>query len=170
MYSGYITDIGGIEVGHYTDNLNKTGLTAVIARNGAVCGCDVRGGAPGTRETALARPGQMVKNAHAVVLSGGSAFGLASASGVMDELEKEGVGLDMGVAKVPIVLGAVLYDLEYGSAAVRPTYENGIEAVRNASTDERRMGSIGAGTGATAGKLLSAPYMFFGYANLKVSP
>ncbi|MBQ4062321.1 MAG: P1 family peptidase [Christensenellaceae bacterium] len=154
MYSGYITDIDGIEVGHYTDSVNKTGLTAVIARKGAVCGCDVRGGAPGTRETALTRPGQLVKEAHAVVLSGGSAFGLASASGVMDELERQGIGLDMGVAKVPIVLGAVLYDLEYGSANVRPTYDNGVQAVLNASSLERGMGNIGAGTGATAGKLL----------------
>ncbi len=152
MYGGYITDIPGIEVGHYTDAEGKTGVTAVIARQGAVCGCDVRGGAPGTRETALARPGQLVEKAHAAVLSGGSAFGLAAASGVMNELERRGVGLDMGVARVPIVLSAVLYDLEYGRADIRPTEESGVKAVLAASKDERRMGSIGAGTGATAGK------------------
>ena len=133
MYKGYVTDINGIEVGHYTDEKNLTGVTAVIAKEGAVCGADVRGGGPGTREIALTRPGPLVEKAHAVVLSGGSAFGLAAASGVMNELERQGVGLDTGFAKVPIVLSAVLFDLGIGSADVRPTETDGKAAVKSAS-------------------------------------
>lgn len=152
MYSGYVTDIDGILVGHYTDETNKTGLTAIIAPKGAVCGSDVRGGAPGTRETDLTKPGHLVEKAHAVVLSGGSAYGLAAASGVMNALEKQGIGMDVGVAKVPIVLGAVIFDLAFGAADVRPGEREGMLAVENASANEDAQGSIGAGTGATVGK------------------
>ena len=137
-YSGYLTDVPGILVGHYTDEENKTGCTAIICKNGAVCGSDVRGGAPGTRETDLTKPGKMVERAHCVMLSGGSAFGLAAASGAMDQLEEMGIGLDTGAAKVPIVLSAVIYDLGFGSAKVRPTAEDGKKAVLAASSTENR--------------------------------
>ncbi|MBP3939881.1 MAG: P1 family peptidase [Christensenellaceae bacterium] len=158
-YSGYLTDVPGILVGHYTDEENKTGCTAIICKNGAVCGSDVRGGAPGTRETDLTKPGKMVERAHCVMLSGGSAFGLAAASGAMDQLEEMGIGLDTGAAKVPIVLSAVIYDLGFGSAKVRPTAEDGKKAVLAASSTENRQGSVGAGTGATVGKALGPMHM-----------
>lgn len=158
MYDGYLTDIDGVKVGHITDEENKTGCSAILIPEGAVCGSDVRGGAPGTRETDLTKPGKLVEKAHCVMLSGGSAFGLAAASGAMDELEEMGIGLDVGVTKVPIVLSAVIFDLAYGSAKVRPTAEDGKKAVRIASSEEKRQGRIGAGTGATVGKSMGMNY------------
>lgn len=172
MYKGSITDIEGVSVGHYTDEVNKTGCTVVIIDNGGVCGVDVRGSAPGTRETDLMRPTAMVQKANAFVLSGGSAFGLAAADGVMRYLEEMGQGFDTGDAKVPIVGAAVLYDLAVGSASVRPTAENGYTACENAVSGKLVFGKIGAGTGATTGKaggkLLSGKGGF-GTASVKLS-
>ena len=154
MYKGYITDVPGIEVGHAQDNKGGTGCTVVISREGAVGGVDVRGSAPGTRETDLLRPTNLVQHIHAVVLSGGSAFGLAAANGVMRYLEEQGIGYDTGVAKVPIVAGAVIFDLGYGDVRTRPDENMGYKACKNAGSGMVAQGSTGAGTGATGGKVL----------------
>ena len=153
MYNGTITDIAGIEVGHAQDLKGKTGCTVVICREGAIAGVDVRGAAPGTRETDLMRPGNLVEKVHAILLTGGSAFGLAAADGVMKYLEEEGIGFDTGSLKVPIVAAAVLYDLGYGSATARPDANMGYQACLNAGSSNILQGSVGAGTGATVGKL-----------------
>lgn len=151
MYKGSITDIDGVTLGHYTDDENMTGCSVVIIDDGGVCGVDVRGSAPGTRETDLMRPTASVQKANAFILCGGSAFGLAAADGVMEYLEEIGQGFDAQIAKVPIVGAAVLFDLGVGNPKVRPTSENGYQACKNAGkTDE--CGNIGAGTGATTGK------------------
>ena len=152
MHKGSITDIDGVSLGHYTDDENKTGCSVVIIDGGGVCGVDVRGSAPGTRETDLMRPTAAVQKVNALMLSGGSAFGLAAADGVMRYLEENGQGFDTGVGKVPIVAAAVLFDLATGSAKIRPTSENGYEACLNAKPDSSDCGNIGAGTGATTGK------------------
>ncbi len=154
MYDGKITDVPGIEVGHAQDFHAKTGCTVVMSREGAIGGVDVRGSAPGTRETDLMRPMNLVEKVHAVVLCGGSAFGLAAASGVMRYLEEHEIGFDTGVAKVPIVAGAVIFDLGYGDWRVRPDERMGYEACLNAGTGDVPQGSVGAGTGATVGKIL----------------
>jgi len=154
MYDGKITDVPGIEVGHAQNFHAGTGCTVVISRKGAVGGVDVRGSAPGTRETDLMRPMNLVERVHAVVLCGGSAFGLAAAGGVMRYLEEHGVGFDTGVARVPIVAGAVIFDLGYGDWRVRPDEGMGYEACLNAGTGDVPQGSVGAGTGATVGKIL----------------
>ncbi len=151
MYSGSLTDIPGVLAGHYTDNTHKTGCTVVLLNGGAVAGVDVRGSAPGTRETDLLRPGNAVQHAHALLLSGGSAFGLAAADGVMRWLEEQGEGFDTGYARVPIVPAAVLYDLGTGSAIVRPDASAGYAACQNAN-NKLKSGAYGAGTGATVGK------------------
>lgn len=152
MYSGSLTDINGVLAGHDTDNAGKTGCTAVIIKQGAVAGVDVRGSAPGTRETDLLRPTNAVQQAHAFVLSGGSAFGLAAADGVMRWLEARGIGFDTGFARVPIVPAAVLYDLGTGSADKRPDAAAGYAACESALDKPFSQGSVGAGTGATVGK------------------
>ena len=153
MYNGCITDIAGVSAGHYTDRENGTGCTVVlIDGDGGVCGVDVRGSAPGTRETDLLRPTNAVQCAHAIVLSGGSAYGLASADGVMRWLEMQGRGFDTGFARVPIVPAAVLYDLGVGSADVRPSADSGYAACERASSTPLAQGRCGAGTGATVGK------------------
>ncbi len=151
MYSGSLTDIPGVLAGHYTDSTSLTGCTVVLLKGGAVAGVDVRGSAPGTRETDLLRPGNTVQQAHALLLCGGSAFGLAAADGVMRWLEEHGEGFDTGYARVPIVPAAVLYDLSVGSAAVRPDAASGYAACQNAGS-ALESGSYGAGTGATVGK------------------
>lgn len=148
-----ILDIKGLKVGQAEDATAKTGVTVVLAENGAICGVDVRGAAPGTRETDLLHPINAIERVHAVVLSGGSAFGLAAASGVMDWLEQKGIGFDVGVTKVPIVPSAVLFDLEYGDAFLRPNPEMGMQACENASDSVLKEGDYGAGCGATVGKL-----------------
>ncbi len=153
MYKGKITDIKGIEVGHAQDMEAGTGCTVILCKQGAVAGVDVRGSAPGTRETDLMRPGNLVDRVHGIVLSGGSAFGLAAADGVMRYLEEEGIGFKTGVAYVPIVGGAVLFDLEYKDPYVRPNADMGYCACKNATSEILEQGSIGAGTGATVGKL-----------------
>ena len=152
MYSGSLTDISGVTAGHYTDTEAKTGCTVVLFENGAVTGVDVRGSAPGTRETDLLRPTNAVQQANALLLSGGSAFGLAAADGVMHWLEEKGRGFDTGVARVPIVPAAVLFDLAFGSADVRPDAAAGYAACENASDKPLKQGHVGAGTGATVGK------------------
>jgi len=154
MYKGYLTDIEGIEVGHATYEEGQTGITAVICRSGATAGCDVRGSAPGTRETALLASEKMVQQIHSVVLSGGSAFGLSASCGVMNYLEKEDVGFDVLVTKVPIVCGAVIFDLDTGNPHIRPDEALGYAAAEHASTSENRQGKIGAGLGAFVGKML----------------
>lgn len=162
MYEGSITDIKGIEVGHAQNMKAGTGCTVVICRQGAVAGVDVRGSAPGTRETDLMRPGNLVDKVHAIVLAGGSAFGLAAADGVMEYLEKEEIGFDTGVAHVPIVGGAVLFDLGYKDPKTRPDAAMGYEACQNATHGEVDQGSIGAGTGATVGKVLGMEWAMKG--------
>lgn len=151
---GSLTDVQGIEVGHATNKEALTGCTVVLCRKGAIAGGVVRGLAPGTREIALLQAGTLVERAHAILLTGGSAFGLAAADGVMAYLEEEGVGFDAGVARVPIVPGAVLFDLELGDASVRPDAAMGRAACEAASAEESRQGNIGAGTGASVGKMM----------------
>lgn len=149
-----ITDVDGIKVGHYTDRDAATGCTVVLCERGASAGVDVRGSAPGTRETALLDPTCLVDRVHAVLLSGGSAFGLAAATGVMRFLEERGCGFECGVARVPIVPAAVLFDLTIGQADVRPDVEAGYQACLAANAGPVEEGCVGAGTGATVGKLL----------------
>ena len=152
MYPGKITDVTGVLVGHAQNYDAMTGVTCVYFPNGAVGGVDVRGGGPGTRETDALQPGRLVDKINAFVLSGGSAFGLDSAGGVMKALEEKGEGYETGFAKVPIVPAAVLYDLGISSATVRPDAAMGEAAFRSCS-DDCAQGIVGAGTGATAGKL-----------------
>ncbi len=154
MYKGQITDVKGIEIGHAHNTDAGTGCTVILCRQGAIAGVDVRGSAPGTREIDLMKPGNLVDKVHAIVLSGGSAFGLAASDGVMRYLEEEGVGFDTGVAHVPIVGGAVLFDLAYKDAKVRPDANMGYQACKNATNGMVEQGSVGAGTGATVGKVL----------------
>ncbi len=153
-YPGDITRVHGIRVGQAQNEAARTGVTVVLCRKeGATGGVSVRGAAPGTRETDLLRPGNLVETVNAVVLSGGSAFGLDAAGGVMRYLEHAGCGMDMGVARVPIVPAAVLYDLSEGDPMVRPDASMGYSACM-AAGKEMRQGRFGAGTGATVGKLV----------------
>lgn len=153
-----ITDVKGIKVGSVQDLEALTGCTVVLAgREGAVCGVDVRGSAPGTRETDLLSPLNMVEKVHAVVLSGGSAFGLDAACGVMDYLEAQGIGHPVGPTVVPIVPAAVLFDLGVGDFRVRPDRKMGLQACRQAGLVVQE-GNIGAGAGATVGKLRGNEY------------
>jgi L-aminopeptidase/D-esterase-like protein len=147
-----ITDVAGLEVGHAQDREALTGCSVVLCRAGAVVGVDVRGGAPGTRETDLCKPGTLVDHAHAVLLAGGSAFGLDAASGVMRYLWERKCGLDVGVTTVPIVPGAVLFDLGIGQVAW-PDADMGYRACADARSGRIAQGCVGAGTGATVGKL-----------------
>lgn len=149
-----MTAVPGVEVGHATDLEGLTGCTVVLCREGAVGGVDQRGGAPGTRETDLLRPLHMVDRVHAILLAGGSAFGLAAADGVMRYLEEQGVGVDTGAAKVPIVPAAILFDLALGDPGARPDSAMGYAACLAASDDVVGEGTIGAGTGAAVGGIL----------------
>ena len=148
------TDIDGIKVGNAENLEAATGCTVVICEEGATAGVDVRGGSPGTRETDLLNPQNLVDKVHAVMLSGGSAFGLDAASGAMKYLEENNIGFDVQVTKVPIVCGAVLFDLVVGDYSVRPDLDMGYRACENANNKECPSGNIGAGTGATVGKFL----------------
>ena len=143
-----ITSVPGIKVGHWTDPVGLTGCTVVLCPPGTVGSGEVRGGAPGTRETDLLRPGMLVHEVNAVLVTGGSAFGLAAADGVMRWLEERGVGFDTQVAKVPIVPAAVLFDLAVGDPLARPGPEAGYASCEAAS-EEVPEGKVGAGTGAT---------------------
>lgn len=151
-----IRDIPGIYVGHATNAQAGTGCTVIVCPKGAVGGVDVRGGAPATRETDLLRPEETVQELDAVVLSGGSAYGLAASVGVTEELERRGIGLDVMVCKVPIVSGACLFDLACGDHSVRPDAQMGAAAVADAFDNADAplpRGNVGAGTGCTVGKL-----------------
>ncbi len=149
-----LTDIKGIKVGHYTDREAATGCTVVLCEEGAVAGVDVRGSAPGTRETDLLRPSNLVEKVHAILLSGGSAFGLNAAGGVMRYLEEKGVGFQTNTLRIPIVPAAVLYDLDTGNSHIRPGIEEGYQACLSASDGLVPEGSVGSGTGATVCKLM----------------
>ncbi|HMB23398.1 MAG: P1 family peptidase [Chloroflexota bacterium] len=148
-----ITDVRGIEVGQAQDEEALTGCTVIVCRKGAVTGVDVRGSAPGTRETDLLDPVNLVEKVHAVVLAGGSAYGLDAASGVMRYLEEKKIGFNTGVAKVPIVPAAILYDLAVGRADVRPDAAMGYRAAASASSAPPLEGNVGAGMGASVGKM-----------------
>jgi L-aminopeptidase/D-esterase-like protein len=151
--AGSITDVAGIEVGHFTDPRRPTGCTVVMTRGGAVAGVDVRGAAPGTRETDLLSPVNLVDTVHAIMLAGGSAWGLDAASGAMRWLEERGVGFDVRVGRLPIVPAAVLFDLLVGDASIRPDAAAGYAACAAASTKRPAEGNVGAGTGAAVGKI-----------------
>lgn len=151
--AGNITRVAGIEVGHCTDSRRPTGCTVVMARAGAVGGVDVRGAAPGTRETDLLDPCNLVDKVHAIVLAGGSAWGLDAASGAVRWLEENGVGLDVGVGRLPLVPAAVLFDLLVGDMRVRPDAAAGYAACAAASSADPAEGNVGAGTGASVGKM-----------------
>ena len=153
-----LTDVRGIEVGHAQDEDALTGCTVVLCREGAVAGVDVRGGAPGTRETDLLDPVNLVEKVHAVVLAGGSAYGLDAASGVMRYLEENNVGFSVGNVKVPIVPAAILYDLGIGRADIRPDAAMGFRAAASATSAAPAEGNVGAGTGASVGKMRGMEY------------
>ncbi|SQB92560.1 peptidase S58 DmpA [Clostridium tetanomorphum] len=156
-------DIDGIKVGHAQDFEAGTGCSVVLCKDGASAGVDVRGGAPGTRETDLLNPVNLVQKVHGIVLSGGSAFGLDAASGVMQYLEEREIGFDVNVAKVPIVPSAVLFDLTVGNSKIRPNKEMGYNACLNSEHNEGDLqGNIGAGTGATVGKFLGPKHSMKG--------
>lgn len=147
-----LTAIAGITVGHYTDLRAKTGCTVIVLPEPSVIAAEVRGAAPATRELGLLGPGMTVEQAHAILLTGGSAFGLAAADGVMSELEGQGRGYKTTTATVPIVPAAALYDLGVGDGAVRPNAAAGAHAFRAASSDPVAQGTVGAATGATCAK------------------
>ena len=153
-----ITDIPYIKVGHETNLEAGTGCTVILCETPTVGGVDVRGGAPATRETDLLRPMYLVDQVHAVLLTGGSAFGLDAASGVMRYLEEHQVGFDVGVARIPIVPAAAIFDLAFGSATVRPDAAAGYRACLQAASDPIAQGNVGAGTGATVGKMFGPAF------------
>lgn len=150
---GFITDVDGIRVGHFTETRRPTGCTVVLYERGAVAGVDVRGSAPGTRETDLLKPTNLVDKVNAIVLSGGSAFGLDSATGVMRYLEEHDAGYATAAGKVPIVPAAILYDLNVGDGKIRPNADAGYKACTSAKSGSIEEGSVGAGAGATVGKI-----------------
>jgi L-aminopeptidase/D-esterase-like protein len=150
---GALTDVRGLRVGHATDLEGITGCTVVLCPPGTLGAVEVRGGAPGTRETDALRPGTLAGEVHAVVLTGGSAFGLAAADGVARWLEARGIGFDTGIARVPIVPAAVLFDLGIGDPAARPGPEEGRAACETATDGPVSEGTVGAGTGATVAKM-----------------
>ncbi|MEM7028092.1 MAG: P1 family peptidase [Chloroflexota bacterium] len=152
--AGSLTDVAGLSVGHWTNEAAATGCTVILCQNGTVAGVDVRGAAPGTRETDLLNPLNLIQHVHAILLTGGSAYGLDAAAGVMKWLEERKIGFPVGVGVVPIVPAAVLFDLGIGSASIRPTADSGYLACQQASKAPVPEGSVGAGTGATVGKLL----------------
>ncbi len=148
-----ITDVAGVRVGHWTDPVGLTGCTVILCPDGSVSAADVRGGAPGTLGTDSLRPETLIPGANAILLTGGSAFGLTAASGVLRWLEERGVGFETGLARIPIVAGAVLFDLGAGDPAARPDADSGYAACEAAADGPVPEGSVGAGTGATVGKL-----------------
>jgi L-aminopeptidase/D-esterase-like protein len=154
-----ITDVPGLKVGHWTDLDAATGCTVVLCSQGAMAGVDVRGGAPGTRETDLLAPTCTIDAVHAVLIAGGSAFGLAAADGVMRWLEERGCGLKVGIACVPIVPAAILFDLMIGRSDVRPDAAAGYAACQAASDGPIAQGNAGAGAGATVGKALGPEFI-----------
>lgn len=159
MYGGYFTDVGNIRLGHAQDLEGGTGLTIILPDPGNTAGVDVRGGAPGTRETDLLNPLNQVSEVSSIILSGGSAYGLEAASHLMKILEKEGLGFDVGVGIVPIISQAVLFDLAYKNPKARPDYAMTQKAFEAATYEDRSQGIVGAGTGATVGKGLGPEYL-----------
>lgn len=153
LHPGSLVDVAGLAVGHHTRADRPTGCSVVLCPDGVVCGVDVRGGAPGTRETDLLKSENTVDRVHAVLLTGGSAFGLDAAGGVMRWLDERGHGLAVGPARVPIVPAAVLFDLWIGDPRIRPGADDGYAACAAASTAMPAQGSVGAGAGAAVGKL-----------------
>jgi L-aminopeptidase/D-esterase-like protein len=153
MY-GAITDVSGVRVGHYTDKKAVTGCTVILCELGAVAGVDVSGSSPGTRETDLLRAGNLVERVQAIVLSGGSAFGLDAATGAMRYLEERGFGHETSAGRVPIVPAAIIFDLNIGDSQIRPGASEGYQACLAATDTEVTEGCVGAGTGATVGKIL----------------
>jgi L-aminopeptidase/D-esterase-like protein len=149
-----ITDVPGVKVGHYTDSKAATGCTVILCEPGAVAGVDVSGSSPGTRETDLLRAGNLVDKVQAIVLSGGSAFGLDAAAGVMRYLEERGFGYETSAGRVPIVPAAIIFDLNIGDSRIRPGASEGYQACLAATDIEVTEGCVGAGTGATVGKSL----------------
>lgn len=160
--AGSITRVAGIEVGHFTDTRRPTGCTVVMAREGAVAGVDVRGAAPGTRETDLLHPSNLVDKVHAIMLAGGSAWGLEAATGAVRWLEERGVGLDVAVGRLPIVPAAVLFDLLVGDMRIRPDATAGYAACAAASGADPAEGNVGAGTGAVVGKVFGIQHAMKG--------
>jgi L-aminopeptidase/D-esterase-like protein len=172
-FPGAITDVAGLRVGHFTDPRRPTGCSVVLCDGGAVAGVSVAGAAPGTRETDLLRPENLIEQVHAVLLSGGSAFGLDAASGVMRWLDERGVGVAVGPARVPIVPAAVLFDLWVGDGRVRPDAAAGYAACTAAGTAAPAQGNVGAGTGCTVGKLFGIERAMrggIGTASIRVGP
>src|SRR4051794_31645704 len=168
---GCITDIPGVRVGHFTDSRRPTGCTVVLFDSGAVGGVDVRGSAPGTRETDLLHPLNTVQQINAILLSGGSAFGLDAATGVMRYLEEHGKGYRVGRYTVPIVPAAILFDLGLGDGKIRPDAAAGYEACQNAS-EKVEQGNVGAGAGATVGKMFGVGFAMksgLGTASIKLA-
>lgn len=157
--AGSLTTVPGVEVGHFTDKRRPTGCTAILFRKGAVAGVDVRGAAPGTRETDLLNPINTVQQIHAIMLTGGSAYGLDTATGAMRFLEEHGIGFRVGDQIVPIVPAAVLYDLQVGDGHIRPDAAAGYAACKAASSAMVVEGSVGAGAGATVGKFFGPKFM-----------
>src|SRR5215468_11063152 len=153
-----LTDVPGLQVGHAQDLDGLTGCTVILCPPNTVGGVDQRGGAPGTRETDLLRPMHLVQHVNAIMLAGGSAFGLAAADGVMRYLEEHGIGHETPVARVPIVPGAILFDLDIGRADRRPDAAMGYAACEAASDGPVGQGCVGAGTGARVGALLGASF------------
>src|ERR1044071_3368297 len=148
-----LTAVAGVKVGHHTLSERPTGCTVILVEAGAVGGVDVRGAAPGTRETDLLNPVNLVEKVHAIVLAGGSAFGLDAASGVMRYLEEKKIGFNVGIAEVPIVPSAILFDLNLGRADVRPDSAMGYQAATLASAEAPAEGNAGVGMGASVGKM-----------------
>ena len=153
FFPGTLTDVRGLSVGHFTHTRRPTGCTVVLTPQGAVAGVDVRGASPGTRETELLSPLNAVEQVHAILLSGGSAFGLDAAGGVMRWLEEQGAGVEVGGVRVPIVPAAILFDLFTGDASIRPDAAAGYAACVAALTTPEAQGNVGAGAGAVVGKL-----------------
>lgn len=155
-----ICDIENIKIGNAQNTEAATGCTVIICENGAPCGVDIRGGGPASRETQLLNPTAAAEKIHAVLLSGGSAFGLDSAGGVMQYLEEKNIGFDTGIAKVPLVCTSCIFDLGIGSKDIRPDKKMGYECAKNAyENNNYQNGNFGAGCGATLGKMLGADYM-----------
>ena len=168
---GGITDVQGIKAGHFTDGRRPTGCTVLIFEKGAVAGVDVRGSAPGTRETDALSPTNVVQQVQAILLTGGSAFGLDAATGVVRYLDEHGIGFRAGSVVVPIVPAAVIFDLGVGDSKIRPTAESGYKACQAASTGPVAEGNVGAGAGATVGKMFgmkSAMKSGIGTASIRV--
>ncbi|MEG0558334.1 MAG: P1 family peptidase [Comamonas sp.] len=152
-HSGHIARVQGISVGHFSDTRRPTGCTTVLCPAGAVAGVDVRGAAPGTRETDLLHPSNLVQQVHGIMLAGGSAWGLDAATGAVRWLEEQGAGLNIGVGKIPLVPAAVLFDVMMGDMRIRPDAAAGYAACQAASMERPAEGSVGAGRGAVIGKV-----------------